>query len=332
MTWPHEDDYLDTLMLRLPHPARHAKRVFSCPALWAWTTTEPQRYAQRMTTAAPANWYPDPNSDQKMRYWDGAAWTDQYADREPVRAPGWYPTADGGQREWTGTAWGKYMKPAHAAKMRPVKAAKVHVTREQKALAVQHAAWETQTGYLSALVDRARTFQPSTRSDLVLQKDEGEYISFTGSLVEDRAGQRQFVAGHAGVSIPIGSIHGHAVRYNYGRVKGHSIAVPPVATVIDTGRIYVTSNRIVFVGVKQTRESLFSKLVSIQHIGPKDTVVSVSNRQKPTRLQYDADIQGPLQFSLDLAQADMKGTRAGFIAELESQLEEETAAEPKAIL
>jgi len=37
----------------------------------------PNMAGQRPT----ANWYPDPNNDALWRYWDGVAWTDQYAPR-----------------------------------------------------------------------------------------------------------------------------------------------------------------------------------------------------------------------------------------------------------
>uniref|UniRef100_UPI0033B55AD9 DUF2510 domain-containing protein n=1 Tax=uncultured Dubosiella sp. TaxID=1937011 RepID=UPI0033B55AD9 len=37
--------------------------------------------------AAEAGWYPDPMGDaMKLRYWDGAAWTDHYAPAQPQAA------------------------------------------------------------------------------------------------------------------------------------------------------------------------------------------------------------------------------------------------------
>lgn len=39
-----------------------------------------------MTRMAPPNWYNDPESSHRLRYWDGAAWTSHYADMPPVPA------------------------------------------------------------------------------------------------------------------------------------------------------------------------------------------------------------------------------------------------------
>jgi uncharacterized RDD family membrane protein YckC len=32
------------------------------------------------TPSTPANWYPDPSGEKRLRYWDGSAWTDHTAD------------------------------------------------------------------------------------------------------------------------------------------------------------------------------------------------------------------------------------------------------------
>lgn len=37
-----------------------------------------------MNGAASANWYPDPDAPQRLRYWDGSAWTSHYAAMPPV--------------------------------------------------------------------------------------------------------------------------------------------------------------------------------------------------------------------------------------------------------
>lgn len=55
--------------------------------------------------AKSAGWYPDPDSAEGYRYWDGQQWTDQRT--EKVSAAGWYPDPDGKrkQRWWDGTNW-----------------------------------------------------------------------------------------------------------------------------------------------------------------------------------------------------------------------------------
>jgi hypothetical protein len=41
----------------------------------------------------------------------------------------------------------------------------------------------------------------------------------------------------------------------------------PVPTAIDSGNAYITSQRVIFQGTKQTRECRFDKLVGFQHTG-----------------------------------------------------------------
>ena len=37
-------------------------------------------FAQPAATGAPADWYPDPRGEKRLRYWDGASWTEHTAD------------------------------------------------------------------------------------------------------------------------------------------------------------------------------------------------------------------------------------------------------------
>lgn len=112
-----------------------------------------------------------------------------------------------------------------------------------------------------------------------------------------------------------------------GRAPGRSSARS--SATIDQGKIIVTNQRVVFEGPKQTRECLLTKLVGYEHLDVGDTVISVSNRQKPTRLHYaDADSNG-FQFGLALAIADYRGQTAQLVRELSSQLEVERVAEPQ---
>jgi hypothetical protein len=97
----------------------------------------------------------------------------------------------------------------------------------------------------------------------VLKLGESLYATLSqASLVEERAGQGHFVARNAGVSVPIGSLGGHAIRYRVGATRGHYVSAPPVPTAIDTGTVYVTDRRVVFTGSKQTRECAYAKLLS----------------------------------------------------------------------
>jgi hypothetical protein len=203
------------------------------------------------------------------------------------------------------------------------------VAKLNKGFDAAHAQWQSNLSDLEEMLAQAQQFHGDSSSEILLKSGERQYVAIAGSVVEDRAGQRTFVGGSQGVSIPIGSIGGRSVRYRVGRMKGHVVQAPPVATAIDQGRIIVTNQRVVFQGIKQTRECLFAKLVGFEHIDVGDTVVSVSNRQKPTRLRYAPTDSNWFQFGLTLAIADNRGQTLEFVEQLSSKVDEQRMAEPQ---
>jgi len=64
------------------------------------------------------------------------------------------------------------------------------------------------------------------------------------------------------------------------RGRGHYVSGAPTPTAIDNGTVYVTNQRVIFQGSKQTRECKFAKLLGVQHDDVEgSTTLSVSNRQ-----------------------------------------------------
>jgi hypothetical protein len=164
----------------------------------------------------------------------------------------------------------------------------------------------------------------------MLHADEAVYASVAGaSLIEDRRGRGHYVGGSAGISIPVATIGGHAVRYHLGATRGHYEQAPPVPTAIDQGTVFVTNQRVVFQGTHQTRECLFSKLIGVEHEADGTTVVSVSNRQKPTVVHYGAKLAGWFQFRLALALAHFKGTVSELEGQLDAQLRQLETSRPQ---
>lgn len=75
-----------------------------------------ERLAISTPTTAPAGWYEVEGGVGRLRYWDGAAWTSEYAQRAtgaPSIAADWYPDPSnmGQVRYWNGAAWTHHVAP-----------------------------------------------------------------------------------------------------------------------------------------------------------------------------------------------------------------------------
>jgi hypothetical protein len=205
-----------------------------------------------------------------------------------------------------------------------------HRAKQQAAAyAVDHARWAQDRDDLAQQVATARDFAGDTSGQgLVLKRGEALYAAVTSvSLIEERRSGGHWQSGSQGVSIPIGSLGGHAVRYHVGATRGHYVQGTPAPTAIDTGTVYVTDQRIVFTGSAQTRECRFDKLLSCTP-GSGCMTLSVSNRQKPTTLAFGAELDGWFGFRLTLALAHFRGDVPALVSQLEGQLAALDEAEP----
>jgi hypothetical protein len=152
----------------------------------------------------------------------------------------------------------------------------------------------------------------------------------SASLVEARRGRGTYSGGSHGVSIPVGSLGGRSVRYRVGQTRGHYVQGEPVPTAIDSGNVFITNKRVIFQGAKQTRECLFSKLIGVEHDDESGTtVLSVSNREKPTTIHYGPTIAGWFDFRMDFALAQFKGTVPELIERLQTELTGIEKAKPE---
>jgi hypothetical protein len=198
-----------------------------------------------------------------------------------------------------------------------------------KGFAERHHAWLENQRAVQEFLDDARDFRGQGTNAIILKKDELEYFTVSGNLIEERAGKATYTGSRQGISVPIGQIGGHSIRYNVGRSKGHVERAAPVDTIIDTGTVVVTDQRIVFVGSKQTREHLFTKLMSVDYPTHGEVVISVSNRQKSTHLTYSSNLSGQFQTRASLALSVFRGQVDEYIQEMEGAIGSITAAEPK---
>ncbi len=184
------------------------------------------------------------------------------------------------------------------------------------------AAWQQQRDAHANLATVAETYAGESSPDIMLKPGEAVYATVTNvALVEDRRGAGEWKGRSQGFSIPIGSIDGRSIRYRVGSSRGHLQQGAPTPTAIDVGTAFITNQRMVFQGGKQTRECLFAKLVGFQHDDAAgQTVFSVSNRQKPTCIHYGPDLSDWFDFRLDLAVAHYRGTVAAMVEELKADL------------
>src|SRR5579859_6504495 len=98
---------------------------------------------------------------------------------------------------------------------------------------------------------------------IALKKGERGLLVVNGAgLFESRRGPGQFVGRSQGVSIPLGH---SGVRYRVGQSRGHYVQGTEEPTVIDSGTVVVTNQRVVFVGANRTTEWAYAKLISMQH-------------------------------------------------------------------
>ena len=201
--------------------------------------------------------------------------------------------------------------------------------RAEKHYRAELAAWQQQRDASASLLEIAKSYSGEAADSLMLKRDEAVFASIAGAaLIEDRRGAGHWEGRSSGVSVPIGSIGGRSIRYHVGRSKGHFVQGAPTPTAIDVGTAYVTNQRVVFQGDKQTRECRFDKLIGFQHTPDGATVFSVSNRQTPTTIHYGEELSGWFDFRLDLALAHYRGDLPSLINQLQEDLNTVDAAKP----
>jgi hypothetical protein len=201
--------------------------------------------------------------------------------------------------------------------------------REAEEHTTELARWQAERDDLAEQVSLARDFSgdPSGQG-LVLKRGEALFATVGSvSLIEERSTGGHWQSGSQGVSIPIGSLGGHAIRYHVGTSRGHYVQGTPAPTAVDVGTVYVTDQRVVFTGSAHTRECRFDKLLSCEPAAGSMNL-SVSNRQKPTTLYYGTALDGWFGFRLTLALAHFRGDVPALIDQLQAQLTALDAAKP----
>ena len=194
------------------------------------------------------------------------------------------------------------------------------------------AQWQTLRDGYSNLLEVAQQFQGEATDEIMVKPGEALFYKVTNtSLIEERRGPGHYQGGSTGFSIPVATIGGHALRYHIGASRGTYVQGAPIMTGVDAGTTFITNQRVIFEGAKQTRECLFAKLIGVTHDDAGgETTISVSNRQKPTTIHYGPELAGNFDFRLELALAHYKGTLDEFVSQVRTELAQIEAAQPPA--
>lgn len=191
--------------------------------------------------------------------------------------------------------------------------------------------WQPRHDAAAEALRDARDLEPVTSGiDLVLKKSEGVVLSIDGAaLLDERATAGHWEGRSSGVSIPIGHVMGSSVRYHVSGSRGTYVPGDRVLAPVDTGVLWVTTERIVFVGQSQTRECAFAKLVATSFDTTLHAVrISVSNRQKPTIVAVGESALATLDQRLDLALAYFRDEVPALVARLQSALDAVDSGKP----
>jgi hypothetical protein len=155
---------------------------------------------------------------------------------------------------------------------------------------------------------------------LVLKAGERLVSTVQGAgLFEPRREPGHWSGRSAGVSVPVPDTR---LRVRVGKSAGTYIQGAEEPTVIDTGNVSITTQRVVFQGGKYTREWDYSKLIGVVHYSDKPaTAIQVSNREKTSGIVYaGVDSTEPLHLAMTVAIAIYRGEAEETITELKNEL------------
>jgi hypothetical protein len=201
--------------------------------------------------------------------------------------------------------------------------------KAEKAAKAAHEVWEEEVRELAVLYSISSGQSSASVDGLVMKAGEiGVYGMSGASLVEERRQQGHYVGGSQGVSFPIGKVGNRPIRYRVGAYRGHYVPGPVEPTVVDHGEFSITSQRIVFRGSSKTSECLFLKLLAIDEFSG-GLRISVSNRQKPTTVEFPASLSDRVHGRLTVALALFHGEAEQVKQQLNEQYEQLMKSEPQ---
>ncbi len=192
--------------------------------------------------------------------------------------------------------------------------------------------WQAVDTELRHFVEEVDQNLPSQQPDgFALGPGEQLVLQMVGvGLMEPHRARGTYEGGYAGVSLP--SIGG--MRPRIGATRGHYVQGPEVQQVMDTGRVVVTTERIVFTGPLHAMTWPLAKLLGVNPAegAPATTLLPVQGREKVDALVADNAGADELRFRIKLAQAHHQGAAAvaAYKATLVDELARHQATKPAA--
>ncbi|MHB8393924.1 MAG: hypothetical protein ACYDC5_05370 [Candidatus Dormibacteria bacterium] len=193
-------------------------------------------------------------------------------------------------------------------------------------IAARQQAWEVERAELQTELQVATTFQGLDDGE-GLQLRAGERLYFplgVAPLLEIARTQGHRTGVYGGPSFRVAK----GVYMRTGAFRSHYVPGVEQLAQIDVGSVYVTDQRVVFMGGNQTREFDFAKLVGYEH-HPEGAYprFSVANRQRSSCIGYGSQ-ETAWCFRLDLAHAQFSGQRDAYVASIQQELDQHVADRP----
>jgi hypothetical protein len=153
--------------------------------------------------------------------------------------------------------------------------------RREREYAAALADWQTEHNLLEKLAKRAEAVTKGRSLALGVLLKSAEFGLWKGdaALIEPRRQPGRYVGSSSGVSFRVAK----GVRLHTGGSRGQYVPGPEVQTPIDMGPVAVTTQRVLFMGSKTTREWAYSELLGVdvdQAPAAKAALLHVANRQK----------------------------------------------------
>ena len=189
------------------------------------------------------------------------------------------------------------------------------------------AAWESDNETLQHCLGLVQAV-PGPADGMMLKPGEGCYFTYrNASLIESRRAQGHYIGGYSGFSFKVAK----GVYYHLGATRGHYVPGPDEPVRIDTGTMFFTTQRFVFLGARQNREWVFAKLLGYQHDESQPrTFVQVANRQKVSGFDYSPEHAVLLHFVVALCLASYQRHLPDLEASARAQFSEHQALKPGA--